>query len=223
MVHAGARDERRNLRVGLLALAGALAMLGLGFASVPLYRMFCQVTGFGGTTQRASQDEAARVKAAARMISVRFDGNVDSDLPWHFGPQQTTQDMRIGQKMIAFYKARNLSDKPVTGQASFNVEPELAGIYFKKIACFCFTQQTLKPGEDVDMPVQYMSIRRSSMILKPPESSRLRSAIRSIAARSSLPRGKRPQRHWTRCLRRDKGTLNFSPAMASPGKHLTGT
>ena len=145
----------RNRRGGLRALGIALAMLGLGYASVPLYRMFCQVTGFGGTTQRATAEKANGVKVIERHISVRFDGNVDHDLSWRFGPEQITQDMRVGERKLAFCKAKNLSDKPITGVASFNVEPEQAGIYFNKIHCFCFDQQTLQPGQEVDMPVQY--------------------------------------------------------------------
>ena len=145
----------RNLRTALYAAAGALAMLGLGFASVPLYRMFCQVTGFGGTTQKASLAQAGAVKVATRTISVRFDANVDRGMPWKFAPEQNTQDMRIGARKMALYRAENLSGKTITGVASFNVEPEQAGKYFNKVQCFCFNQQTLKPGQAVDMPVIY--------------------------------------------------------------------
>ena len=144
-----------NRKVGLMALAFALFMLGMGFAAVPLYRMFCAATGFGGTTQRASAAEAGGVAVAAQRISVRFDGNVESRMPWRFGPEQVTEDMRIGERKIAYFTAENLSDHPITGIASFNVEPESAGLYFKKIQCFCFNQQTLKPHEKVRMPVLY--------------------------------------------------------------------
>jgi len=144
-----------NLRIGLLALVLALAMLGLGFAAVPLYRIFCQVTGYGGTTQRASAEAAGAVKVAAGSISVRFDANVDRGMPWKFAPEQTTQTMRIGARKMAYFKAENLSDKPITGIASFNVEPELAGKYFNKVQCFCFNRQTLRPGQSIDMPVIY--------------------------------------------------------------------
>ncbi|HVR91367.1 MAG TPA: cytochrome c oxidase assembly protein [Novosphingobium sp.] len=147
--------HRSNRKVGTIALLGALAMLGMGYAAVPLYRMFCQATGLGGTTQRASEAQASAVQVAAKTISIRFDGNVASGMPWTFGPEQVTQQVRIGQRSLAFFKARNDSDKPVTGIASFNVEPERAGIYFNKIHCFCFNQQTLQPGQQVDMPVQY--------------------------------------------------------------------
>jgi cytochrome c oxidase assembly protein subunit 11 len=145
----------RNRRTGLIALGFAVLMLGMGYAAVPLYDLFCRVTGFGGTTQRADAAEAATVRVAAQTISVRFDGNVDRTMPWQFGPEQVTQTMRIGERRMAFYKAKNLSNKPVTGIASFNVAPEQAGKYFNKIACFCFERQTLKPGEEVDMPVNY--------------------------------------------------------------------
>lgn len=148
-------EPRRNRRVALIALGGALVMLGLGYASVPLYRMFCQVTGFGGTTQRASAAEASSVKVAAGTISVRFDANLDRDMPWRFAPEQVTQDMRVGARKMAYFKAENLSDRPITGVASFNVTPEQAGKYFKKVQCFCFNRQTLQPHQSVDMPVIY--------------------------------------------------------------------
>lgn len=147
--------DNRNRKVALYALAGALAMLGMGFAAVPLYRIFCQVTGFGGTTQRASEGEAGAVVISDQPISVRFDSNIAPDLPWNFAPSQVTQDMKIGERRLAFYTSENRSKQPVTGVASFNVEPSAAGIYFKKIACFCFNQQTLQPGQKVEMPVQY--------------------------------------------------------------------
>lgn len=164
-------SDNPNLRTGLIAGFGALAMLGMGFAAVPLYRLFCQVTGFGGTTQRASAEEAGAVQVGTARISVRFDSNTDPGLPWKFQPSQVTQDMAIGSRMMAFYTAENLSDRPVTGVASFNVQPELAGLYFKKVHCFCFNQQTLKPGEKVDMPVQYYV---DPAILKDPEAARIR-------------------------------------------------
>ena len=144
-----------NARTGVLALLGAAAMLALGFASVPLYRIFCQVTGFGGTTMRATEAEASAVQITNKLISVRFDANVDRQLPWLFQMEQTTQELRIGARKMAFYSAKNLSNQPITGIASFNVEPELAGKYFNKIQCFCFNEQTLQPGQSVNMPVIY--------------------------------------------------------------------
>lgn len=145
----------QNARTALLALLGACAMLALGFASVPLYRIFCQVTGFGGTTMRVSEAQAATVKTSAKSISVRFDANVDRQMPWKFAAEQTTQELRIGARKMAFYHAENLADHAVTGIASFNVEPEQVGKYFNKIQCFCFNEQTLQPGQRVNMPVIY--------------------------------------------------------------------
>lgn len=152
--------QRSNSRVALMAAGFALAMLALGFASVPLYRLFCQVTGFGGTTMRATESDAAiaerlAASAGAGTISVRFDASQDRGLPWRFAPVQSTQQVAIGQRQMAFYTARNNSDRPITGRATFNVEPEQAAPYFNKIQCFCFTEQTLQPGEEVRMPVLY--------------------------------------------------------------------
>ena len=163
MAFASARNpslEQKNLRIGLIALAVAAGMVALGFAAVPLYRMFCQVTGFAGTTQVASESDAAiaeriAASAGAKPISIRFDGNVDPGLPWTFAPVQTTDTVQIGTRDLAFYTARNNSDQPVTGSASFNVEPEQAAPYFNKIQCFCFTEQTLQPGEEMRMPVLF--------------------------------------------------------------------
>ena len=157
---AAASLEDRNRRVALLALLGALAMLGLGYAAVPLYDMFCRVTGFGGTTQRATEAEAVSAatlarSAAGREISIRFDASLAAGVPWKFTPEQVTDKVAIGQRDMAIYIARNNSDKPVTGTATFNVEPARAGKYFNKIQCFCFTEQTLQPGQEMRMPVQY--------------------------------------------------------------------
>ena len=154
------RLEDRNRRVALLALLGALAMLGLGYAAVPLYDLFCRVTGFGGTTQRATEAEAVSAatlarSAGGREISIRFDASLAAGVPWKFTPEQVTDKVTIGQRDMAIYIARNNSDKPVTGTATFNVEPARAGKYFNKIQCFCFTEQTLQPGQEMRMPVQY--------------------------------------------------------------------
>ena len=144
----------RNRRVALIALVVAIAMLGLGYAAVPLYRMFCQATGFGGTPQRATTDNAPG-EVAGRMINIRFDANVSPNLPWQFAPEQKSERIVIGQRNMAFFTAKNLSDHAITGTAAYNVTPELAGAYFTKVQCFCFTSQTLKPGETVRMPVIY--------------------------------------------------------------------
>lgn len=140
-------------RTGLIAGGVAVAMLGLAYASVPLYRLFCQVTGFGGTTMRV--DENAAPNAVDKVIKVRFDANIAPGLAWTFKPVQTQATVRIGERKMAFYQATNLTDKPITGMATYNVSPDTAGGYFMKIHCFCFDQQTLQPGETVDMPVSY--------------------------------------------------------------------
>jgi cytochrome c oxidase assembly protein subunit 11 len=145
------RKSRHSLVA--LSLAGLVAgMVGLSFAAVPLYRMFCQVTGYGGLPQRA---KTAPGEVLERTIRVRFDGNVDQGLPWKFAPVQQTMDVKIGETALAFFKATNETSSPVSGTAVFNVAPELAGRYFTKIECFCFKQQTLAGGQSVEMPVTF--------------------------------------------------------------------
>lgn len=143
------------IRTGVLAASLAGAMTGVGYASVPLYRLFCQVTGFGGTTQKAESSLAPGAVATGQTISIRFDGNHVPTLPWRFAPERTRETVAIGARDIAFYTAKNLSSQPVTGQASYNVTPASAGKYFTKIECFCFTEQRLEPGQDIRMPVTY--------------------------------------------------------------------
>ena len=155
MVPKGSDADRRNLRTGVMALGIALAMLALGYASVPLYRIFCQVTGLGGTTQRVDEAQAALVSAAGKTITVRFDANTDRGLPWTFRPERPRQTVQIGQRDMATFLARNNSDRAITGTAAFNVAPVQAGKYFNKIQCFCFTEQTLKAGQEVRMPVLF--------------------------------------------------------------------
>jgi cytochrome c oxidase assembly protein subunit 11 len=140
-----------KLRTALLAVLGALAMTGVAFASVPLYRLFCQVTGFGGTTMKGGQAPGA----AGGRITVAFDSNVSPALSWSFRPEVHADDIDIGARDMAFYVATNKGTVPLTGTATYNVTPAQAGKYFTKIQCFCFTQQTLKPGETVRMPVIY--------------------------------------------------------------------
>jgi len=150
--------QQKNRRVALIFVCVAAAMLGLGYAAVPLYDLFCRVTGFGGTTQVATEAQAANaalLSAGAPTISIRFDANTARDMPWTFRPRQVTDTVQIGQRDMAIFEARNLSSVPVTGTATFNVEPEQAGIHFNKIQCFCFTEQTLQPGQEVTMPVLY--------------------------------------------------------------------
>ena len=158
---------KRNGRTAALMGLIAVAMVGLAYASVPLYRLFCQVTGFGGTPMRASEVEAS-LRPTGKIIQVRFDANTNSALPWSFEPEEHVQRVAIGARDMAFYNAKNLSDKPVTGTATFNVTPAQAGQYFSKIQCFCFTEQTLKPGEEMRMPVVFFVDPR---ILDDPDAS----------------------------------------------------
>ncbi len=150
-----AETRRRNVRSGLMAALLVAGMLALGFASVPLYRLFCQVTGFNGTTQRVEDAAAEMVVATDKTMSVRFDANVNSALPWDFRPESPTDHVTVGARDMAVYIAHNRSDKPVVGTATFNVTPVQAGQYFSKVQCFCFTEQRLEPGQEMRMPVLY--------------------------------------------------------------------
>lgn len=148
--HKGKRDRKGLVA---LSLAGLVAgMVGLSFAAVPLYRIFCQTTGYGGVPQQA---EAAPGTVLDRTITVRFDANVDRKLPWTFEPVQRVMDVKIGESNLAFFRAINNTDEPVTGSAGFNVAPGIAGRYFTKIECFCFTKQRLAAGESIEMPVTF--------------------------------------------------------------------
>ena len=146
--------DRRNRRTMLTMAGVGLSMLALGFASVPLYRIFCEQTGFGGTTMRADANVQVS-EAAGHTMSIRFDSNVQPGMPWQFYPEHRTDTVTVGRKDMAIFIAKNMSDKPVTGTARFNVTPTQAGAYFTKIQCFCFTEQTLQPGQEVRMPVLY--------------------------------------------------------------------
>lgn len=138
-------------RTAIWAAAAFFAMVGAAFASVPLYRAFCQVTGFDGATRTADQ---ASTQVLDQTVVVRFDANVNG-LPWTFEPEQVSQTIKVGATGLAFYKVTNTSDKPLTGRAAYNVVPEQAGPYFTKLECFCFTDQTLQPGQTMDFPVVY--------------------------------------------------------------------
>lgn len=147
--------DRAKRRTAISMLMLVVGMTCLGFAAVPLYQLFCQVTGFGGTTQRGDAALLAGVKSMpGKTISVRFDSNVDR-LPWDFKPEQVREVVTLGEQDIAFYNARNQDIKDVKGMAGFNVSPSAAGKYFVKVQCFCFTEQTLKAGEEVRMPVLF--------------------------------------------------------------------
>ncbi len=143
----------RNARTAAVLSAVVVGMIGLSFASVPLYRIFCQVTGFGGTTQVA--EALPDAPASARVIEVRFNADVDPDLPWSFQPVQRSVSLRVGEPGLAYFRARNLGDRAFVGSATFNVTPLKTGEYFTKVQCFCFEEQRLEPGEDVDMPVSF--------------------------------------------------------------------
>ena len=142
---------RRNGRTATLAALFAALMVGFAFASVPLYRLFCEVTGLGGTTQRAERAPGA----IAGEIGVRFDANINPALPWRFEPVEERVRIQPGARMQVAYKATNLTARRTTGTAVFNVTPVAAGKYFSKIECFCFSEQTLQGGQSVDMPVVF--------------------------------------------------------------------
>lgn len=148
------RSSSQN-RLGLTAaicVVFVAAMVGMSFAAVPLYRVFCQVTGFGGTTQRAAEAPGQTLK---REITVRFDGNVGNGLGWNFRPRQRQITVHVGEVAEIAFVAENRTGAATTGTASFNVTPNAAGAYFNKLACFCFTEQSLAAGESLDMPVQF--------------------------------------------------------------------
>lgn len=147
-------QPKSNLKTGLMMASIAVGMVGMGFAAVPLYRIFCQVTGFGGTTMRVSEAQAATITATAKTIVIRFDAN-QRGLPWEFKPERPTDTVSIGARDMSIFLAKNNAAVPITGTATFNVTPALAGQYFNKIQCFCFSEQTLKPGEEIRMPVLY--------------------------------------------------------------------
>ena len=146
-----ARVRRAKRRTALISAAVVLGMTGAAFAAVPLYKTFCQLTGFDGTPRRA---EVAPTQVLERKLLVRFDANVRG-MPWDFAPDQATQSVQIGKTGLAFFRVTNHSSKPVTGHAAYNVTPEGAAKYFQKLECFCFTDQTLQPGQSMDFPVVY--------------------------------------------------------------------
>jgi cytochrome c oxidase assembly protein subunit 11 len=127
-------------------------MVGVSFAAVPLYDWFCRVTGFGGTPMIGQQAPAT---PGEFVVTVRFNANTQPQLPWRFEPVQPSVQLRVGEEGVGFYQARNLSDRPATGISTYNVTPEVVGKYFHKTACFCFEEQTLEPGQQVDMPLAF--------------------------------------------------------------------
>jgi cytochrome c oxidase assembly protein subunit 11 len=160
-----ALDPRR--RTALFAALAGLAMLGLGYAAVPLYRLFCVATGLNGTTQRSADGETPGA-VDGKTVQIRFDANHAPNLPWAFKPEIALQTVTIGARNMAFFTATNNSSHSITGTATYNVTPVTAGLYFTKIQCFCFTQQTLKPGETVRMPVIFYV---DPKILKDPDAN----------------------------------------------------
>lgn len=145
--------QRRNRRTALAASLIILAMAGLTAASVPLYNLFCQVTGYGGTPRIGAIAEGVRPQD--RQVTIYFNADTASDLPWRFRPQQRSMTVKVGEEHLAFYEAQNRADHPVVGRAVYNVTPFKVGSYFSKVHCFCFEKQTLQPGERVDMPVSF--------------------------------------------------------------------
>jgi len=151
--HAASPHSVRALRRTVVPLVLVVAgMTGLAFAAVPLYDMFCRVTGYGGTTQRA---EAGSSAVLDKTITIRFDANISPKLDWNFKPARTSMNVKIGESALAVYEAHNPTGKPLSGTATYNVTPAVAGYYFRKVQCFCFTQQTLEAGRRMDMPVSF--------------------------------------------------------------------
>lgn len=145
----------KNAKLVLPMVALVAIMIGLSYASVPLYRVFCQATGFGGTPRRVVNAEAKSNTAKDRYVTVTFDGNVDPSLPWDFGPDVRSVRVKLGDVTNITYHATNHSDRTLVGTAAYNIQPDKAGEYFDKIQCFCFTQQVLKPGQTATLPVQF--------------------------------------------------------------------
>ena len=145
------RIRRSKRRTALISAAVVFGMTGAAFAAVPLYKRFCQLTGFDGTVRKA---EIAPTQILDKTLVIRFDANVRG-VPWDFAPDQTSQTIHIGKTGLAFFHVKNQSDKPFTAHAAYNVVPESAAKYFQKLECFCFTDQTLQPGQSADFPVVY--------------------------------------------------------------------
>ena len=147
-------DGLGNARIALICGAVFVCMVGAAFAAVPFYRAFCQATGFNGAVRRGTPAVAGPI--SARTIKVRFDTNVRRGLSWTFTPEQASQTVHLGENKLAFFRATNTGDRPVTGRALYNVLPESAGPYFSKLECFCFKNQTLNPGQSAEFPVVYV-------------------------------------------------------------------
>jgi cytochrome c oxidase assembly protein subunit 11 len=146
------RGSVGNIRTLVVLGVFVAGMGGLAYASVPLYEIFCRVTGYGGTTQVAAIESDQVID---RVMKIRFDSNVNPALGWAFDPVLKSMELRVGENALAFYQAENQSDETIVGTATFNVTPDKAGLFFNKVDCFCFTEQVLKPGQKVDMPVTF--------------------------------------------------------------------
>ncbi len=142
----------RHRRVAIVLSGVVFFMVAAAYAAVPLYRLFCQTTGYGGTPKIAATND---VKILDRTIEVRLDANVGPNLPWEFKAKQNSVTVRLGETVLVHYQATNLGKTTTHGSATYNVSPDSSGAYFNKIACFCFTEQKLEPGETVDMPVTF--------------------------------------------------------------------
>ncbi|MDX2204821.1 MAG: cytochrome c oxidase assembly protein [Hyphomicrobiaceae bacterium] len=142
----------RHRRTAIWCGALVVAMVGAAYAAVPLYRMFCEATGFDGTPRIASKPSDTVLE---RTINIRFDANLAPGMGWSFEPVQRTIDVKLGETTLVFYRASNTSDHPITGTATFNVFPEQSAPFFNKLQCFCFTEQTLEPGQSIEMPVSF--------------------------------------------------------------------
>ena len=147
-------NDYRKRGTALVLFSLVAGMVGLAFASEPLYRIFCRVTGYAGTTQVAASVPKSN-EVLKRIVAVRFDANVNSKMPWRFKPVQREIKVRLGEQALVYFEATNASDQPLVGTATFNVTPYKAAIHFNKIDCFCFTQQVLKPGQTMKMPVTF--------------------------------------------------------------------
>jgi cytochrome c oxidase assembly protein subunit 11 len=144
--------QRRHRAIAAWCAVLVVAMVGASYAAVPLYRLFCQVTGYDGTPRRATQPSERVVE---RTVTVRFDGNVAPGLPWRFGPVETTMTVKLGENAVATYRATNTSDRRIVATATYNILPEIAASYFNKVQCFCFTEQALEPGETAELALSF--------------------------------------------------------------------
>jgi len=147
------RDKNARLAWTMVAVVGS--MLGLSYAAVPLYEAFCRATGFAGTPLVAKAGSPADRPVINRTVEVRFDSNTDANLPWRFQPAERSVKVHLGEEKLVFFRATNVSQRPIVGTATYNVTPEWTAGWFNKIQCFCFTEQLLQPGQSVDMPVLF--------------------------------------------------------------------